>query len=307
MMIRETRHFGDDTFLQGQLRWTWTGFLLLVMGCSPVSKSGGGEAIQMGVVDEKQLQEVSGIVSSRRYPGVLWMHNDGSSKRLFAVSTNGQVLSTFQVQAQTTDLEDIAMGSAMTGDSEIYLADIGDNDRRRPTVQILRFAEPALSFGPRPKKPVPIRPVGIVTLRYPDQAQDAEALLIDPQTGELVIVAKSAKKARIYSTPAVQATSESFTRTLKFIGELPYGEISAGDISPDGSRILLRREDAAWIWTRHPGETIVTAFSRLPHPAAVIGPPEEQNGESIAFDSNGRSYLTFSEGRRQSIYLFDLR
>lgn len=279
--------------------------LLVLIGCAPGGEVGRGEGVEMGVVAEKQLHEVSGMVSSRRYPGMLWMHNDGASKRLFAVSTNGQVLSTFSIQAETTDLEDIAIGPGSRGESQIYLADIGDNERKRPTVQILQFSEPSISPGARPRRPVPISPTGVLTLRYPDQPQDAEGLLIDPQTGDVLIIAKLAKKARVYSTPAVRAANDS--RMLKFVGELAYGDISGGDVSPDGSRVLLRREDAAWLWTRRAGENLFAALSRPPTPAAVIGPPVEPNGESIAFGLDGRSYLTFSEGRGQSIYLFGLK
>lgn len=276
----------------------------MALGCSSHGDSGQSQAYRMGEVRENQLQEVSGLTCSRRYPGVLWMHNDGKNKRLFAVGTNGHVLSTFRLEAETVDLEDIAIGFDTLGHSVIYLADIGDNDLSRRTVQILRLTEPGIDSGSSRKKAIPLHPMDVITLRYPDRSHDAEALLVDPLTGDIYVIAKLAKRARVYSAPPGKMTEHSQPVTLQFVCELPCGDISAGDISPDGSRILLRNERAAWLWTRRPGETVVAAFSRPPQPAPVVGPPAEPNGEALAFSNDGRGYFTFSEGRRQSIFFF---
>lgn len=283
--------------------WGWIG-LLIGLGCSCGAQSGQGQAVRMGEVREKQLEEISGMACSRRYPGVLWMHNDGDSKRLFAVSTNGQLLATFRVQAETVDLEDMAIGLDTMGKPMIHLGDIGDNDRNRPTVQILRLTEPDLDVGSKTKKAVPIRPVDVVTLRYPDKPRDAEALFLDPVTGDVFIVAKLPKRARVYSAPLRKMAGDSHPITLKLVNELFCGDISASDISPDGSRIILRNERAAWVWTRLPGETVASALARPPERATVVGPPDEPNGEAVAFRDDGRGYFTFSEGKRQSIFFF---
>lgn len=277
---------------------------MLALGCAPMQEPSRGQVIRLGVVDNKQLREISGIVASRRHPGVLWVHNDGKDNRLFAVSTNGQLLSSFEVQAPTDDFEDIAIGPGGTAAPEIYLGDIGDNERTRPTVQVLRLAEPEISSQSRPKNPVPVQPLAVVTLRYPDRPQDAEALLVDPATGDLFIVTKLKRSARVYMAPGAQVTNQSARVTLTFVTELFLGEISAGDISPDGSRIILRREDAAWLWTRQPGENLARTFSRAPKPAALVGPPAEPNGESVTFNLDSRGYFTLSEGRKQPIYMF---
>ena len=44
------------------------------------------------VVTHPPLEEMSGIVPSRRYPGIFWVHNDsGDEARLFAIRADGSV------------------------------------------------------------------------------------------------------------------------------------------------------------------------------------------------------------------------
>jgi len=89
--------------------------------------------------------------------------------------------------------------------------------------------------------------------------------------------------------------------------EIPFADISAGDLSPDGQHLLLRREDGAWMWSRGPGETIAAALANPPRRMPVIGPPAEPNGEAIAWSTDGRGYYTLSEGKRQPIYYLPIK
>jgi hypothetical protein len=273
--------------------------------CSPGPAAAAGQAIRLGIVDAKQLQEISGIAASRRHPGVLWVHNDGSDKRLFAVSTNGQVVGVFELPKKPDDVEDIAMGPLGAAGAEIYLGDVGDNERQRSTVRVFRFLEPDLEPGARARKPVPIASVEIISLRYPDRPQDAEALLVDPQTGELLIATKLGRSSRIYRAAKERVVPGPIV-PLQFVREIPFGDISGGDVSPDGTQIILRRENAAWVWSRAQGEDWGAAFARVPRAVAVVGLPREPNGESVAFHPAGGAYYTLSEGKRQPIYLFQL-
>src|SRR5262245_60865183 len=62
-----------------------------------------------GTVSFGALTEASGIAASKRNPGVLWTHNDGSQGRIWAISTNGARLATYDIN-NVDDLEDIAVG-----------------------------------------------------------------------------------------------------------------------------------------------------------------------------------------------------
>src|SRR5690349_7694120 len=62
-----------------------------------------------GTVSVTALTEASGIAASARNLGVLWTHNDGSRGKIYALSTNGALLATFDVN-NVDDLEDVAVG-----------------------------------------------------------------------------------------------------------------------------------------------------------------------------------------------------
>ena len=66
--------------------------------------------VPLGTVPINGLKEASGIAASRRNPGVLWTHNDGSSGAVYAVAMNGAHLATFYVNVAVSDTEDIAVG-----------------------------------------------------------------------------------------------------------------------------------------------------------------------------------------------------
>ncbi len=258
----------------------------------------------MGEVASGQLKEVSGMCASRRHPGILWVHNDGDDGRLFALSTNGQSVAVLRPNVPVQDLEDIAAGPGpLPATSYLYLGDIGDNESKRRTIRVCRVPEPELPAQSTPKEPAPLAGAEVFTLRYPDGPRDAEALLCDPLSGDLIIVTKQKRRARVYVASA-KALAPTQGGVLVFLGELGVGDVSAGDFAPDGRSLLLRREDAAFAWFRPPGEALARTLVRVPHRARVIGPPDEPNGESIAFSADGSRYFTLSEGKRQPIYSF---
>lgn len=266
----------------------------------------GQTGVPLGEVAAGQLKEISGLAASRRHPGILWVHNDGADGRLFAIRTNGQTVAVFQLTAPITDLEDTAVGPGPAPDvPHLYVGDIGDNDGRRRSISVYRLPEPDLPSGTTAKRPALLSGFDTLTLRYPDGAHDAEVLLCDPQTGDLLVATKEKKRSRIYRAPSDQLAGGAEI-LLSWLGAVPVADASAGDIAPDGQRILLRRENAAFLWTRSPGEPLAAALGRPSRRVAVVGPPAEPNGEAIAWRPDGGGYYTLSEGKRQPIYYFPL-
>jgi len=96
--------------------------------------------VQVGTIQDPAIVESSGLVASRRYPGVFWTHNDsGSAPVIFAINQRGQALGRFPVQrVSVVDLEDIAID----GNGRLYLADIGADGRSRDRVAVYRIREP---------------------------------------------------------------------------------------------------------------------------------------------------------------------
>src|SRR4051794_35914104 len=93
----------------------------------------------VGHIDAPEIPESSGIVASRKYPGVFWTQNDsGNPAEVFALAHDGKMIGKFSIAAKNIDWEDIAIDD----DGHLYLADIGNNSCNRTEVQVYRIAEP---------------------------------------------------------------------------------------------------------------------------------------------------------------------
>jgi hypothetical protein len=280
--------------------------LLLVVGLAASATRAAGDefAREVGKVRPKQLVEISGLAASRRNPGVLWLHNDGASGLLFALDTTGRLVALVKCPAEVEDLEDIALVPGPDREIDyLYLGDIGDNDAERRTIRVVRFAEPTLSEARGEQ--VTVDATEVFELAYPDGPQDAEALLVDPRTGDLFVVTKERRRARVFTVSAGRLKPGGEIR-LTPLGSIDAEEVSAGDISADGRRIVLRREARGWLWDREAGEGLAAALQRPPREIPVRGKRQAANGEAIGFAPAGESYFTVSEGNRQPIYKFAL-
>ena len=143
-------------------------------------------------------------------------------------------------------------------------------------------------------------------MRYEDGPHDAEAMFVDPTSGDLFVVTKEKDRGRLYSVATGQLKHQG-EATLAKAGKVDSAEeVSAGAISRDGRHILLRRENQGWLWERKAGESVAAAMGRKPTEVPVLGKEQAKNGESIAFSPAGDSYFTVSEGKKQAIYQFDL-
>jgi hypothetical protein len=81
--------------------------------------------------------------------------------------------------------------------------------------------------------------------------------------------------------------------------------LTAGDISHDGSMIILKNYLYAWHWERNLNESVADALKRPGMRVAYM--PEEQ-GEAICFTRDDRGYITTSErengGSNPPLYVY---
>ena len=233
-------------------------------------------------------QELSGLALSRVQPGVLWAHNDsGDGPRLLAVGRNGRSRGIFEVSgAQAVDWEDVAVRG-----QDLYVGDIGDNARQRPDIVVYRLGEPPVDQGGGATTPATA-----LRLRYPDGPHDAEALLVDPRTGELVLVTKEFDGvADVYVARPPQSAGAAIPLRRAARVDLGVGAaVTAGAVSPEGSVLALRTYDRLFVWSRRRGESIARALRRRPcSPPTVLREPQ---GEALALERTGRAALTVTEG-----------
>ena len=161
----------------------------------------------VGKIAKGDLTEASGIVASRANPGVLWTHNDsGDEPRVYGLAPTGNVVCTLSVKgAKHIDWEDIAVGPGPEKEQVyVYAGDIGDNNAVRSSVEIYRFVEPKLTSETQ----IDVQ-ADVLTFTYPDGARDAEALLVDPVTGDIYIISKRDRRNRIYRAAAPHAAGSN--------------------------------------------------------------------------------------------------
>jgi hypothetical protein len=266
----------------------------------------GRLALQAGSrVRSSELDEISGVVESRSRPGVLWVHNDsGDSARLFAIGLRGRLLGTYALSGvEAVDWEDIAAGPGpLPGKRYLYVGDIGDNERTRDTISVLRLVEPVVDTRHAPQSHT-VTGVDELVLRYPDGPHDAEALLVDPRARSLVIVTKALDgRVGVYRAPGGIGIDAGSVTVLRRVATLRLGFgalVTGGDVSRSGRVVALRTYGSVLLYDRPAGKPLWAAFrSRR---CTGVTPPERQ-GEAIALRVRGRSYLTVGEGEHPRIF-----
>ncbi len=283
-------------------------FNLVVVSMLIVGMSGGAIAntgvkfangVNAGNVNASGLTEMSGCAASRVNDGVLWMHNDGGhAAGFYAVSKAGASKGFFSLSnAANNDTEDIAAGPGpVPGQSYIYLGDIGDNGAARSNLQVYRLPEPKIGFS------ASTLTAEKFIFKYPDGPRDAETLMVDPVTSDVYVVSKretAANGNRVYRFKA--PLNNGGTYTGEEVARVHIQWLTGGDISADGSRILIRTLTQNYLWLRKPGESVGTALSRTP---LEVPTASEQQGEAVCWDATGTDYYTSSEGASQPLYYF---
>ncbi len=249
------------------------------------------EASRTGNFRHPRLTESSGVIASRRYPGVFWTLNDsGNPPEIFATDSTGRDLGVYTVTgAANYDWEAITRGPCGTGEC-IYIADTGDNDEIRRSVRLYRMPEPAVQAG---GQGVTAR-AEVLEVRYPDGPHDVEAAVVD-RAGAVLLVSKGRSRGvQAFRVPASGWTHKVVT--AEALGRLPVapgrgvrGLVTDAALSPDGSEIAVRTYVEIFFFRLGPRD----AFEPLGTACDVTG--MELQGEGVTWLPDDAFLLT-SEG-----------
>ena len=264
----------------------------VLLTCNHISIYHEDDVVAMGTINNPAIDEASGLAASKLNQGLLWTHNDsGDRNRIFAISSSGEQIATFYLKnAINRDWEDIAIGPGPErGIDYLYVGDIGDNKARYSKKYIYRVKEPRINRRSSPFDST-LNHVERIVFRLPDGERDCEALFVDPETADIYITSKRESQIHLYRLPFPQPVDS--TVTAEFIGELPVTQITAGDISRDGLKILLKNYDNVYLWTRLKGQTIADAFKNKPRQLPYHREPQ---GEAVTWKPDGSGYYTTSE------------
>jgi hypothetical protein len=216
--------------------------------------------------EDPEIIESSGLAVE---DGLFATINDsGDTGRVFIVDpADGR---TVAVTSWDDAPEDAEAMSVLPG-GDVLVGDIGDNLAGRDSVELVR-----LPFGTDGT----VEPT-TYELTYPDGSHDAEALLVHPRSGQVLVVAKEFI-GQLYAAP--RELSADGSNELEQIGEDLLPIATDGAFFPDGKHFVLRGYGDA-------------AFYRWPslEPVGEIELPEQEQGEGIAVDDDGTVYLS-SEG-----------
>ena len=255
---------------------------------------------ETGILQDDGIAEASGLAASHTRNDYYWTHNDsGDSARLFLIGKNGSSKGIVHFNEFVLDCEDIASGIGAAKGKYVYLGDIGDNFHFRPFVNLYIFKEDSLLYT-IDKKLNYIQHYTKVTLKYEDGPKDAEALMIDPVDSLLYIISKREKNVGIYTASLKELFTQA-TVVLKKMGTTVHTRITAGDISADGSEVIIRNYDNLFYWKRQKGEPV---YETLQRPAIQLDYKKEKQGEAVCFAADHSGILTTSEGKYAPVYFY---
>jgi len=242
-----------------------------------------GTPKQLGILANKKINESSGLAVSRIESGLLWTHNDSGDKpRIFAFDEVGRDRGEFHFpDLEANDWEDMA-SVTLDGVPHLILADVGDNARRRAYCTLHVIREPS-----DPKQPIDVRSI---RFQYDDGPRDCEAIAMDPDTKQVVLVTKAiALRSPVYQLDWPELNSDD-VHVAQRIGGVPLPLVTAMDIAASGRRAILATYANAYEFRRDGDEPWRAALSRPPR---TIVMPERRQGESICYGQDSRTlYLT---------------
>lgn len=254
-----------------------------------------GPPAEVGVLEDPLIVESSGLVASRAQPGSFWTHNDsgGYEPYLFCVRDDASSCGRWTIPgANAIDWEDIAAGPGpVENRSYLYIGDIGDNARSRSSVQVYRVPEPTKALSAMTSSVT--EEATTLELTYPNGSHDAETLMVHPVTGDIYIVTKErSSRAGVYKASPPFASHTVLEKVARFNIPDHFSQRTGGDISPDGTRLIVSTYLGAYEKVAPPGD--FDLIWRTPAAKVDLGSIKQREG--IAYGLDGSSIFATSEG-----------
>lgn len=270
-------------------------------GESPFSPSG-----QVGTLESAFIKESSGLIVSKCQPNVFWTHNDsGDDAFIYAFADDGRHLGTWRVSgARNIDWEDMASTKDADG-CRLYIGDIGSYGKKRGQGTVYRVKEPVTtpeSIDYDKNNPLTTEAAEVLHFTY-ESKYDAETLAVNPKTGDIYVISKRKDgPAAVYKMQPLfgnQPVRAERVAELSVPG-VPEGLITGGDISSDGTRIVLCDYVAGYELTLPAGSQNFDDIWKQKPVKFDIG--RRAIGETVAYSPDGNSIYTTSEGRGAPIF-----
>jgi hypothetical protein len=234
---------------------------------------------QVAEIQAREIDESSGLVASRQYRGVFYTHNDGGDATLYAIGADGGLVGRFALDVETEDWEDVAADDA----GHLYVADSGDNDANRGSIQVRRVAEPDVAVGGTVDEGT-LAVDRTWNLRFPGGAVDCESLVVVGGQGYVITKRRDGGPAEVYRFPLKASKRERVLERVATLGiRTP---VTGADVSADGGRLAVVSEGGLYLYAI---DGDVSAAGRVT--PSVLAVPGTQI-EAVAFRRDGGLLLT---------------
>lgn len=251
------------------------------------------------------IDELSGLTLSRREAGLLWGHNDsGSRPLLYRIGLHGEDLGSVWVSdAIANDWEDIASYMDRRGPA-LLIADTGDNFALSQAVTLYSVLDPGWSQD--------AHPLWRLDFQYPGGPRDCEAVAVDDERHQILLVSKRESPPHLYMLPLPDESPKDI-ETARDLGPLPgllpvplARQVSAPQggrfdqsptalsISADGRTAALLTPLTAYLYYRVGERT--WSETLLTGPSSVHRLPKFEQIEAAALSTDGRVLYIGSEG-----------
>jgi hypothetical protein len=276
---------------------------------TPTTPTAGGGGAGAGVQVQRRAFPAgggSGVVASKRYPGVLWAIRDRGGQShpgrpqnaLYAYQVTGGRVGTvagasFKAVAMPVpdrDWEDIGRDR----EGNLWVADTGNNECDRTDTALLKVAEPD------PATPGTARLLATYRYRFPDPpagcaGRNVEAMFLVDDVPYLI---DKAERSTLYRLPKLDPDA---TVTLEKVGVLPgVANLSGADLSVDRSRLAVDTHTALYVYQAAdpsaPGPKLVADLLSRP-PAWTVQLAARANVEGVAFAYGSHDLDLLAESR----------
>jgi hypothetical protein len=293
----------------------------IVAGCNPApadpDDSPTGQRMMpvlAGRLENRDIDEASGIAHSQRRENLFWIINDSGKARLHPIDNRGRQLGRVKVDdAKLSDWEDIA-SFTLDGQAYLLIADIGDNDGKRKDVRIYVVEEPDAEDNE-------VEIAWEFEFSYPNGPQDAEAVAVDAKSGTLLVMTKREVPAGLYQVPLRPVDSDERQQAVRLgeVSSLPqpsrqdlvfapktkdwWWQPTAMDITDDGSAAVVLTYRGVFFFRRVAGEDWFAALQRRP---VALSTGDWGEAESVAFNATATAVYVTTEGKGAPLVRIDL-
>ncbi len=265
-----------------------------------------------GRLENRSIDEASGLARSQRQADVYWVVNDSGKPRLHPIDGRGKALGRVKVDdAKLSDWEDIA-SFTLNGTAYLLIADIGDNDRTRKDVRLYVVEEPEPGDAE-------VDVAWEFEYTYPGGPKDAEAVAVDVDNERVLVLSKRQVPPVLYALP-LQPDGDGVQQASRLgVPALPmprrqeiefaprtknwWWQPTGIDLAQDGSAAVILTYRGVYYYPRRPDEDWLSALQRKP---VALSVGDYGDAESVAFSMDGSSIFVTLEGRGAPLIRIDL-